>query len=87
MLNTDHATLEREVREAISRQARLAVPVAELSSGASLYAVGLSSHATVHVMLDLEEAFDVEFPDELITKDTFATIENLIAALLRAQVG
>ena len=35
---------------------------------ADLYAAGMTSHASVNVMLALEDAFDIEFPDELLTK-------------------
>lgn len=46
-----------------------------------LYDAGLTSHASVNVMLALEDEFDVEFPDELLRKSTFSSIENIAAAL------
>ncbi|WP_188589116.1 acyl carrier protein [Gordonia jinhuaensis] len=41
----------------------------------------LTSHASVNVMLALEDEFDVEFPDSMLRKATFASISNLSDAL------
>jgi acyl carrier protein len=46
-----------------------------------LYERGMTSHAVVDVMLELEEEFDFEFPDELLRKSTFQTLANLQGAL------
>ena len=34
----------------------------------------MSSHASVNVMLALEDSFDVEFPDSMLTRSAFASI-------------
>jgi len=54
---------------------------AGIGTGDNLYDAGLTSHASVNVMLALEDEFDVEFPDELLRKSTFATIDNIAGAL------
>jgi acyl carrier protein len=46
-----------------------------------LYQHGLSSHASVNVMLGLESAFDIEFPDVLLRRDTFKSVASIRAAL------
>jgi acyl carrier protein len=46
-----------------------------------LYQSGLSSHASVNVMLALEDAFDVEFPDALLRKGTFQSVAAIREAL------
>ncbi|HTH96971.1 MAG TPA: acyl carrier protein, partial [Stellaceae bacterium] len=51
-----------------------------------LYALGLSSLATVNVMVALESRFDIEIPDEALTRDTFRTVASL-AALVRELGG
>lgn len=45
----------------------------------------MTSHASVSVMLALEDAFGVEFPEPMLKKSTFesiASIANAIAELL-----
>lgn len=46
-----------------------------------LFASGMTSHQTVQVMLGLEDEFDVEFPDELLTRSTFMTIDAMVRAI------
>jgi acyl carrier protein len=52
-----------------------------------LYQRGLSSHASVNVMLALEDAFDIEFPDSLLRRDTFRTVASMREALGSLGVG
>lgn len=52
-----------------------------------LYQRGLSSHASVNVMLALEDAFDVEFPDALLRRDTFRSVASMRSALESLGVG
>jgi len=72
-----------EIREILSRHGRLFAPVSEISDGSDLYEAGLTSLATVGVMLALEEEFDIEFPDSMLSRKTFASIESLAAAVQR----
>ena len=52
-----------------------------LGEAADLHAAGLTSHATVSLMLAIEEAFDVEFPDRLLRRRTFSSIDAIGDAL------
>jgi acyl carrier protein len=69
------------IRTVLEAHAKLRVPAGGLGEGDDLYAAGMTSHASVNVMLALEDAFDVEFPDELLTKHTFCTIATVREAL------
>lgn len=69
------------IREVLSEHARLAVDVTTLTDVDDLYAAGLTSHASVNVMLALEDAFDIEFPDALLRKSTFGSIESIESAV------
>jgi len=55
----------------------MAVDPREVDDQADLYDLGLTSHASVDVMLELEEVFDIEFPDEVLKKATFASVHNI----------
>jgi acyl carrier protein len=69
------------VRGIIQEHGRLSVDVASLSDDASLYEAGMTSHASVNVMLALEDAFDVEFPDEMLKRSVFESVASISAAL------
>jgi acyl carrier protein len=70
-----------KVREILSQHGRLSGPVDQLSDTSDLYAAGLTSLATVGLMLALEEGFDIEFPDSMLSRKTFASIASLVAAV------
>lgn len=46
-----------------------------------LFNLGMSSRATVGVMLDIEETFDIAFPDEMISREVFESIEAISKAV------
>ncbi|MDM7891618.1 acyl carrier protein [Curtobacterium caseinilyticum] len=73
-------TAEQAVRRALADHGRLTVDASDIASIADLYALGLTSHATVNVMLAVENELDVEFPDAALHRSTFATIESITAA-------
>ncbi|MGO9874127.1 MAG: acyl carrier protein [Acidimicrobiia bacterium] len=73
-------TTER-IREVIAQHGRLAVDVATLSDTDNLYRAGLTSHASVNLMLALEDAFDIEFPERLLRRDTFESVAAIGSAL------
>ena len=72
---------ESTIRQVVAEHGRLAVDVATLVDHASLYAAGLTSHASVNVMLALEDAFEVEFPERYLRRSTFESIASLLVAL------
>ncbi|MGH9110403.1 MAG: acyl carrier protein [Acidimicrobiales bacterium] len=76
---TTDVSLER-VRQVVAEEGRLAVDVDRLGDDDDLYLAGMTSHACVDVMLTIEEAFDMEFPQATLHKDTFRSI----AAIHRA---
>ena len=75
-----------DVRDIVREHGRLAVDVATLSDDDSLYEAGMTSHASVNVMLALEDAFDVEFPDEMLKRSVFESVASISAALTQLDV-
>jgi acyl carrier protein len=59
----------------------LATSTVALGDNDDLYALGLTSHASVELMLALEDEFDVEFPERMLKRSTFASITSLHEAL------
>jgi acyl carrier protein len=73
--------MEAEIREILSEHARLPVEMDEISDDDDLYQAGMTSHASVSVMLALEDAFDIEFPESMLRKGTFESVTAISAAL------
>ncbi len=69
------------IRAVLQQHGRLAHDVATLDDSADLYQAGMTSHASVNVMLGLEGEFDVEFPDHLLTRSVFSSIAAIRTAL------
>jgi acyl carrier protein len=69
------------IRNLLKKHAGLPVNVDDLADGADLYAAGLSSFASVQLMLALEENFDVEFPDSLLNRKSFQSIDAIARSL------
>jgi acyl carrier protein len=79
--------MDDEIRRLLGEHGRLPVDITTLTTDADLYQVGLTSHASVNVMLALEDAFDVEFPDSMLRKGTFESIDSIHAALVELGVA
>ncbi|CAG2156955.1 Aminoacyl carrier protein [Cupriavidus yeoncheonensis] len=72
--------MKTTIREILSEVARLDVSVDSLDDDADLYEAGLTSVATVHMMLAIENALGVEMPDNMIQRELFRSINSLAAA-------
>jgi acyl carrier protein len=73
------APLIPEIKEILAQHGRF--PVENLSEADDLYNAGLTSLATVAVMLALEDKFNVEFPDTMIGRRTFRSMESIAEAI------
>lgn len=73
--------LRARVRAVIREHGRLTTSVDDISDDADLYQAGLSSHASVNLMLALEEAFDVEFPERMLRRRVFQSVTAIASAI------
>lgn len=73
--------MNETIRVLLGKMGGLPVAVDTLADEADLYAAGLSSFASVQLMLGLEEAFDMEFPDHLLNRKSFASIAAIEATV------
>jgi acyl carrier protein len=65
------------IRELLAKFGKLPVSVDQVADDADLYSAGLTSFASVQLMLAIEEAFDIEFPDNLLNRKSFASISAI----------
>ncbi len=73
--------MDDTIRGVLTEHGRLPLDVSDLKDDADLYQAGMTSHASVSVMLALEDAFDIEFPENMLKKSTFESISAIRAAL------
>ncbi len=74
------------VRDVLAQHAKLSVDVAMLSDLDDLFGAGLTSLSTVTVMLALEDTFETEFPELMLSRRTFTSIESICEALTELSV-
>ena len=74
-----------QIKQVLDAQAELNKDVSRLDLDDDLFAAGMSSRATVGVMLGLESAFDIEFPDAMLRRDVFESIRSIGDALQTLQ--
>jgi acyl carrier protein len=79
MSNVD---LMGRIRRILKEHGRLSKEVDSLPENADLYQAGMTSHASVNVMLGLEGEFDVEFPDSMLKRNVFSSLAAIHSALL-----
>jgi acyl carrier protein len=76
-----------KIRDTLRQHARLNRDADGISEDADLYACGLTSHATVNLMLGLEDAFQVEFPERMLRRRTFESIANIRDSISELTAG
>ena len=73
--------MNEKIRELLTKLGNLPMPVEQIANDSDLYTAGLSSFASVQLMLGLEDAFDIEFPDHLLNRKSFASVAAIEATL------
>jgi acyl carrier protein len=76
------ATAETQtIRRILKEHGRLSRDVDTLGPESDLYEAGMTSHASVNVMLALEGEFEIEFPDQMLKRSVFESIAAIAAAV------
>jgi acyl carrier protein len=82
--------VREQIRSVLKEHGRFAGDPGEIGDDVDLYQLGMTSHASVGVMLALESTFDIEFPDRMLTRSVFesvAAISTAIEELLRGKAS
>ena len=79
--------MEDTIRLVLAEHGRLAADPQSIDENADLFDAGMTSHASVNVMLALEEEFDFEFPESMLKKSTFESIAAIRAGVLEVTGG
>jgi acyl carrier protein len=79
--------MKEQIRQVLKEHAQLSVDVETLDNDADLYQAGMSSHASVNVMIALEDTFDIEFLDSMLKRSVFESVASIAAALEEVQAA
>jgi acyl carrier protein len=77
----DSTSFDLRIRTILKDHGRLNRDASSIDTGEDLYQLGMTSHASVNVMLALEGGFDIEFPDHMLSRSVFSSIASIRAAL------
>ncbi|WP_406456103.1 phosphopantetheine-binding protein [Streptomyces sp. NBC_01622] len=75
------AVLEPAVREILLPLLGPSTDPAAIGPDTDLWQAGLDSLGSVSLMAGLEDTFGIEFPDALLTRETFSTLGRIVTAL------
>ncbi|MET0167683.1 MAG: acyl carrier protein [Vicinamibacterales bacterium] len=78
MLTSDQM---KAIRNILREHGRLAPVVDTLNDQSDLFEAGLTSHASVNLMLALEDHFQIEFPERMLQRRSFASIAAIRSCL------
>jgi acyl carrier protein len=70
-----------KIRRILKEHGHLNMDIETLPPSADLYQAGMTSHASVNVMLALEGEFEIEFPDQMLTRSMFDSIASIQSAV------
>jgi acyl carrier protein len=73
--------MDEEIRKILAEHGRILEDMSTVGDDDDLFQLGMTSHASVNVMLALEDEFDFEFPERMLRKSTFESISAIRVAL------
>jgi acyl carrier protein len=80
-------SIELKIRDVLRDHGRLNQDIEHIDMQTDLYKSGMTSHASVNVMLALEGAFDIEFPDNFLKRSVFGSIDSIRRAVTELRVA
>ena len=75
------------IRKILKDHGRLSKDAGAYPEDGDLYQAGMTSHASVNVMLALEGEFDIEFPDHMLKRSVFESMAAMRDAIAQLTGG
>ena len=69
------------IRQIVKEHAGLGVDFEKVEFSTDLYRAGMTSYASVVLMIALENEFGVEFPDAMLSRNVFESIDSIAKAI------
>lgn len=80
-MTASRPSIEETVRQVIKEQLNFAIHGSELGPDDNLWDMGMTSLTCLGLMLNTEDAFDIELPEALLKESTFRSISSIAAAV------
>ena len=77
---TEHQQKDR-IRKIVKDHAGLGLEFEKIDSSTDLYRAGMTSYASVVLMIALENEFELEFPDGMLSRKVFESIDSIADAI------
>ncbi|MDO6963578.1 acyl carrier protein [Rhizobium alvei] len=77
--------MEKIIRDIVAKSGQLPVSIDDIRNDDNLFDLGLASFACVQIMIAIEDTLSIEFPDELLNRQTFQTIGAMVEQVTRLQ--
>ena len=75
------SSIQEGIRNCLLEHLRMVKSPEEIDVEVDLTTFGLTSMAATNLLVDLEDEFDVEFPDSLLTPEVFHSVVSLESAI------
>jgi acyl carrier protein len=69
------------IRQIVKEHAGLGMDFEKVAFSTDLYRAGMTSYASVVLMIALENEFGVEFPDAMLSRSVFESIDSIAKAI------
>jgi acyl carrier protein len=69
------------IRQIIRENAGLRLDFDKVVYSTDLYRAGMTSYASVALMIALENEFELEFPDAMLSRSVFESIDSIASAI------
>ena len=70
-----------KIRQIVRDHAGLGLAFENVSYSTDLYRAGMTSYASVALMIALENEFELEFPDAMLSRSVFESIDSIASAI------
>ena len=69
------------IRQIVKDNAGLGWALEQVGNSTDLYRAGMTSYASVVLMIALENEFELEFPDAMLSRSVFESIDSIANAI------
>lgn len=80
-MTTQTGDIVEDILGIVATHGQLSIDAGALGHDDNLFHAGMTSHASVAVMLALEAHFDIEFPEEMLRRSTFESVSSIRVAV------
>ena len=78
---TAATAMKPRIQQIVREHAGLGPAYENIDNWTDLYQAGMTSYASVTLMIALESEFDLEFPDGMLSRSVFESVDSIASAI------